>query len=100
MGHATGLDGGFDSFRYLISDTLIEEVHLVDLVKYAFAIRRHSGGLTTDTTKHSTSFLINETVKRQFDELSQNSDDVFIYAHYNDTHHPYTPALVSRQVHC
>lgn len=93
MGPATDLDEGFDQFHYIISDTLSEEVHTADLVKYLFNIRRHGGGFTTDTTKHSTSYLVNETVKREFNRLSSKENNIFLYAHYNDTHHPYTPPL-------
>lgn len=93
MGSATGLDNGFDEFRYIISDTLREEVHPMDLIKYFLRIRRHGGGLTTDTTKHSTSYLVNETLKRAFNRLSSSDNNAFLYAHYNDTHHPYTPPL-------
>lgn len=93
MGPATGLDEGFDRFHYIISDTLHEEVHTTDLVKYLLNIRRHSGGLTVDTTKHSTSYLVNKTVKRAFNHLSSDGNNIFLYAHYNDTHHPYTPPL-------
>ncbi|AUV84144.1 sulfatase (plasmid) [Salinigranum rubrum] len=93
MGPATGLDRGFDQFQYIISDTLREAVHPTDLIKYLLRIRRHGGGLTADTTKHSTSYLVNETVKRAFNQHSSRDNSVFVYAHYNDTHHPYTPPL-------
>lgn len=93
MGPATGLDEGFDRFHYIISDTLRDEVHTTDIIKYLLNIRRHGGGLTPDTTKHSTSYLVNKTIKRAFNRLSSRENDVFLYAHYNDTHHPYTPPL-------
>ena len=93
MGQATGLDEDFDTFRYIISDTLHREVALVDILKYLVNLRNHSGGFTTDTTKHSTSYLVNQTIKREFKRQSVNSENVFVYGHYNDTHHPYTPPL-------
>lgn len=73
-GSATGLEG-FDRFHYIINDTLREEVHTTDLVKYLLNIRRHSGGLTLDTTKHSKSYLVNKTIKRAFDCLSSREND-------------------------
>jgi uncharacterized sulfatase len=60
------------------------------LMKYLFQIRSHSGGFTTDMTRHKGGYLTNEAVKRQ---INSHSEPVFMYVHYNDSHNPYIPPL-------
>lgn len=86
----TGLDRGFDRFSLLTSDSLISEAPMKTLCKYVLNIRRHSAGITTDTAKHATPFLMNDILKQWVSEL-QHESPFLIYAHYNEPHRPYYP---------
>ncbi|WP_226021387.1 sulfatase [Halomicrobium salinisoli] len=88
---ATGLDRGFDRFRWLASETMTE-LPPSTLVKYLLNIRRHSAGLTRDTAKHATPFLMNETARRWLDDVA-DEQPFFFYLHYNEPHRPYYPPL-------
>lgn len=89
---ATGLNRGFDRFQWLSSST-IYEVGPATLFKYLLNIRQHSAGLTTDTAKHASPFLMNEVAKGWLDDFAGQDDPFFFYLHYNEPHRPYYPPL-------
>ncbi|MFB6139868.1 MAG: sulfatase [Halosimplex sp.] len=89
---ATDLDRGFDRFGWLSRDTLFDVVGARTLAKYLAGIRRHSAGFTTDTSKHSTGYLVTDVLKRWLRDLSDDQP-FFLYAHYGDPHHEYYPPL-------
>lgn len=88
---ATGLDRGFDRFQWLASET-ITELPLSTLIKYVRNIRTHSAGLTLDTAKHASPYLMNETAKRWLADM-RTEQPFFFYLHYNEPHRPYYPPL-------
>ena len=91
LSSATELDRGFDEFVWLSADTLLEAAGPRILFKYLRNCRRHGPGLTTDTRKHGTGFIMNEMAKRRVDAAAEDDDPFFLYAHYGDPHHPYQP---------
>lgn len=93
LSSATGLDRGFDDFTWIGKSTLPGAVGLPTLLKYLARIRRHGGGLTTDTRKHGTGYMMTESIKRWLGSKDRDSDPFFLYAHYGDPHHPYHPPL-------
>ncbi len=92
LSSGTNLDRGFDRFEWIGSSTILQSVSPSVLAKYLFKIRSHSVGFTTDTAKHSTPFIMNETIKRWLKRLS-TTQPFFLYAHYNEPHRPYYPPL-------
>jgi len=88
----TGLDRGFDRFSWVSGSTILDAVPLRTLVKYFFNLRRHSAGLTRDTAKYATPYVMNETAKRWLDDLRE-AEPFFFYLHYNEPHRPYYPPL-------
>jgi uncharacterized sulfatase len=91
VSEATGLDRGFDDFHYLSRGTLLDEAGLLTVLRFLRNIRRHSAGLTTDTKKHCTGYLVTEIAKRHIRRTRQNSDPLFLYTHIGDSHHAYYP---------
>jgi|AntDeeMetagen134_2_1112570.scaffolds.fasta_scaffold02878_1 uncharacterized sulfatase len=91
LSSATDLDRGFEEFTWLSADTLLEAAGTRILTKYLLNCRRHGPGLTTDTRRHGTGFLMNEIAKRRLDDYAGNDEPFFLYAHYGDPHHPYHP---------
>ena len=91
LSSATDLDRGFAEFSWLSSDTLLGTVGPRILAKYLLNCRRHGPGLTTDTRKHGTGFLMNEMAKRRLRRYAGGEEPFFLYAHYGDPHHPYQP---------
>jgi uncharacterized sulfatase len=89
---ATGLDTGFNRFKWIAASTLHSAAGPLTLGKYLVNIRRHSAGLTTDTAKHATPFIMNDVAKRWLRTLS-NQEPYFLYLHYNEPHRPYVPPL-------
>jgi arylsulfatase A-like enzyme len=87
----TDLDRGFDDFTWLSADTLVEEAGPRILLKYLRNCRRHGPGLTTDTRRHGTGFIMNEIAKRRIGSYAGDDEPFFLYAHYGDPHHPYHP---------
>ncbi|WP_135820724.1 sulfatase [Halostella litorea] len=86
----TGLDRGFDRFEWLASSTLLDALSPKTLAKYLVNVRRHSAGLTADTAKHATPYLVNELGKRWLADLA-DEQPFFAYVHYNEPHRPYYP---------
>ncbi len=91
LSSATDLDRGFDEFTWLSADTLVEEAGPRILFKYLRNCRRHGPGLTTDTRRHGTGFIMNEIAKRRIGSYAGDDEPFFLYAHYGDPHHPYHP---------
>lgn len=89
---ATDLDRGFDRFGWLSRDTILDVAGVRTLAKYLAKIRSHSAGLTTDTSKHSTGYVVTDVLKRWVREFS-DEQPFFLYAHYGDPHHEYYPPL-------
>jgi uncharacterized sulfatase len=89
----TGLDRGFERFKWISSSSFLNEVPMRTLVKWGVNIRRHSAGLTTDPAKHATPFLMNDIAKRWLSEFASDEDPFFCYLHYNEPHRPYYPPL-------
>lgn len=89
---ATGLDRGFDRFQWLASET-IREAGLWTLTKYLLNIRKHSAGLTRDTAKHASPYLMNDVAKRWLSDFEGEDEPFFFYLHYNEPHRPYHPPL-------
>ncbi|NLV06896.1 sulfatase [Haloarcula rubripromontorii] len=92
VSNATGLDRGFDRFQWLSSST-IHQAGPSTLLRYLLNIKKHSAGLTTDTAKHASPFLMNDMAKGWLDDFSNESDPFFFYLHYNEPHRPYYPPL-------
>jgi len=90
---AVGLDRGFDRFGWLSRDTLLDVAGPVTVGKYLLNLRRHSAGLTTDTRRHSTSYLVTDVLERWTGDLAGDEEPFFLYAHYGDPHRPYCPPL-------
>lgn len=87
---ATGLDRGFDRFKWIAAPT----IHTVGpriLLRYIKNIYRHSAGLTLNTAKHATPFLINEVAKMWLQSFENQDNPTFLYLHYNEPHRPYYP---------
>ncbi|MFC6865309.1 sulfatase [Halomicroarcula sp. GCM10025817] len=90
LSSATGLDKGFDRFQWLSSSTL-HEAGIGPLLSYALNLRTHSAGLSRDTAKHSSAYLMNEVAKDWLADFRRNDDPFFFYLHYNEPHRPYYP---------
>ncbi|MDY7082284.1 MAG: sulfatase, partial [Halobacteria archaeon] len=88
-----GFDKGFDDFRWIASSTFLENVPVRTMAKYFLNIRKHSAGVTTDTAKHATPFIINDMAKRWMNSYSGEQEPFFLYLHYNEPHRPYYPPL-------
>ena len=91
LSSATGLDRGFDEFVWLSKSTLRETVGLKTILSYVRNIRSHGGGLTFDTRKHGTDYMLNELALRWLKERQTTSAPLFLYLHYGGPHHPYHP---------
>lgn len=92
LSSGTGLNRGFNRFEWIGSSTILQSVTPSVLARYLLNIRSHSAGLSTDTAKHATPFVMNEMLKRWLDDL-QTTEPFFMYAHYNEPHRPYHPPL-------
>lgn len=98
IGPETELNRGFDSFSQITARNLLDSVGLTGILKYLLNIRTHSGGLSSESLRHSTSFLMNTIAKRELRDLSSSSSPFFLYLHYNDPHRPYYPPVSYRDV--
>lgn len=92
LSSGTNLDRGFGRFEWIDRSTILQSVSPSVLAKYLLKIRSHSVGLSTDSAKHATPFIMNETLKRWLDDLNA-TQPFFLYAHYNEPHRPYYPPL-------
>jgi uncharacterized sulfatase len=93
ISQTTGLDRGFDEFRFITSSTIREELSYRTLGKYLVNLYEHSGGLTTETSHHSISYLNNQLASEYLEQAQNQADPLFLYMHYGDTHHPYVPPV-------
>ncbi|KTG26896.1 sulfatase [Haloferax profundi] len=91
LSSATGLDRGFDEFVWLSKSTLRESVGLKTILSYLWNIQSHGGGLTLDTRKHGTDYMLNQLALRWLEARQTTSDPMFLYLHYGGPHHPYQP---------
>ncbi len=91
LSSGTDLDRGFSDFAWLSSDTLLEVAGPRILLTYLRNCRKHGPGLTTDTAKHGTGFIMNEMAKQRLRSYAGQDEPFFLYAHYGDPHHPYHP---------
>jgi uncharacterized sulfatase len=91
LSSATGLDRGFAEFDWFSADTLLETAGPRTILKYLLYVRKHGGGLTTDTAKHGTDFLMIDVAKRRLRSWAGEREPFFLYAHYGGPHHPYHP---------
>jgi uncharacterized sulfatase len=99
ISEATGLDRGFERFAWLAAPTLLQVAPWRTVVKYLLNIRRHSAGLTTDTARHATPFLMNDIGEQWLSDFAAGTDPgegdaddpFFFYLHYNEPHRPYVP---------
>lgn len=88
---ATGLDRGFDDFVWIEKSKLLDNVGIRTLSKFLLNLRRHGAGLTIDTKKHNTGYMMTDVAKRWL--RHQDDEPFFMYLHYGDPHHPYYPPL-------
>jgi uncharacterized sulfatase len=93
ISQATGLDRGFDDFRFITSSTIREELSYRTLGKYLLSLFEHSGGLTPATSHHSISYLKNQLASEYLEQAPDKADPLLLYMHYGDTHHPYVPPV-------
>lgn len=89
---ATGLDRGFDEFRFITSQTILNEVDTALLLRYLLKIRSHSAGLSRDTAKHCIAYIKLQLAKRYLNNISVNKP-LFLYVFFGDTHHMYYPPV-------
>lgn len=94
---ATDLDRGFDRFSWISKSSLLSDVGLPTLLRFAANVRRHGGGFTLDTRKHGAGFLVNDLAKRWLRSFEGSREPFFLYAHYGNPHHPYYPPRRYRQ---
>lgn len=92
VGPATGLDTGFDDYRFVHPKTMLNREYIPTLFKFLLNVRRHSAGFTTDLLKHSPAYIVTDISRRLF-ESSDESAPFFGYVHYNEPHRPYFPPL-------
>ncbi|WP_416841655.1 sulfatase [Haloferax sp. DFSO52] len=91
LSSATGLDRGFDEFVWLSKSTLRQSVGLKTILSYVRNIGTHGGGLTLDTRKHGTDYMLNKLALRWLRARETKSAPLFLYLHYGGPHHPYYP---------
>lgn len=90
-GPASGLDRGFDKYTFFRTGNIHRTLGVRAVLKYLSRIRSHGGGLTPRTDVHGASFMMTDVLKKWVDELSARPEPFFLWTHFGDTHHPYTP---------
>ena len=88
-----GIDRGFDRFEWISKSTLLNAVDKRTLLKFALNVRKHSGGFTTDSTKHATPYMITDMAQRWIRQWEGSDEPFYLYLHYNEPHRPYYPPL-------
>ncbi|RLM95220.1 sulfatase [Haloarcula sp. Atlit-7R] len=88
---STDLSRGFETFKHINPSDLFREVGPLTLLRFLGNVRSHSGGLSTEKTKHRPDFFVNEIVKKQVSSRAGTDDPFFISAHYHGAHLPYYP---------
>jgi uncharacterized sulfatase len=94
-GKIKGFDHRYDDFVSINADArgLISKYPRT-IAKYIFNVRSHGPGFSLYKSKHGeqTSFFTSDIAKRKISQ-APDSDPVFCYIHYNDSHHPYIPPI-------
>lgn len=80
----------FDETVIINRNNVREAVGIPGVLKYLLRLRSHGGGLTTDFSRHKSSYLTNEAIKLR---VNAENEPVFLFVHFNDTHNPYIPPL-------
>jgi uncharacterized sulfatase len=90
---ATGLNRGFDRFEWVRPHpaSLLSSIDVPILLKWLIQIRKYSGGITTDTRKHSAAYLLLKQSKRWIQELNRREQPFFLCAQFIEPHIPYHP---------
>ena len=92
LGTATGLDRGFDDFRWLALTRLHRQRETIPpLLKYLARLRSYGPGATLDGQKHSLTYPLLQVVRKRIRSYARSDDPFFLYAHCPNPHHPYTP---------
>ncbi|MDB9252937.1 sulfatase [Halorubrum ezzemoulense] len=89
----TNLDRGFTDFHWLTKSNILNEIGMKPFIKYLFNIRSCGGGLSLETNRHKTDFLLLEAAKDDISELSKQKRPFFQYVHLVSPHHPYQPPI-------
>lgn len=90
LSEGSGLDRGFDRFKWIGGSNFLRAVHPITILKFIFNLHHHSAGLTRNTAKHSTPFILNDMIKRWLSDFG-NHEPIFLYSHYNEPHRPFYP---------
>ncbi len=93
LSSATDLNRGFDDFVWLDKSTILDEVSKTTILKNLINIRTHGGGVTSDTRRHNTGYMMEEMAKRRLRSFTNSNEPFFLYLHFGDPHHPYYPPL-------
>ncbi|SDY96533.1 sulfatase [Halopenitus persicus] len=84
---ATDLDRGFEDFHWLTLDRP-QDFGLISTLKYLSRVNSYGPGITIDRQRHNLSYILTEGAKQW---LRRSSDQVFLYLHIGNPHHPYLP---------
>ncbi|WP_264556427.1 sulfatase [Halocatena marina] len=93
LSSATDLDRGFDDFVWIDKSTLLKNINKSTILKNIINIRNHGGGMTRDTRRHNTGYMMGDMAKRRLRSFANSSEPFFLYLHFGDPHHPYYPPL-------
>ncbi|MFC6964050.1 sulfatase-like hydrolase/transferase [Halocatena marina] len=91
LSSATDLDRGFDDFVWIDKSTLLKNINKSTILKNIINIRNHGGGMTRDTRRHNTGYMMGDMAKRRLRSFANSSEPFFLYLHFGDPHHPYYP---------
>lgn len=94
LGHETGLDRGFTHFHHIGKNksSLLKNVGLRAFGQWLLNLRQHSCGFARDEG-HCVGYLNNQVAKKHIKETSRTDDQLFLYLHHGDSHHPYIPPI-------
>lgn len=90
---ATDLDRGFTDFVWIDKSTILDDVNKTTIIKNLINIRSHGGGVTRDTRRHNTGYMMMDMAKRRLRSFTGSKEPFFLYLHFGDPHHPYYPPL-------
>jgi uncharacterized sulfatase len=89
LSEATGLDRGFDRFLWPSKRDIPR--NLSSVLRYGAKVRHHRK-LPLDAKRRNLTFRVaTDTATRWIDSFDRSSDPFFLYMHYNNPHHPYSP---------
>lgn len=86
------LDRDFDRSATINKTELIRERRFGTVLEYLRNYREHTTGFPLGGTNFNTSVFANEVAKDFLSEMGSN-EPFFLYLHYGDSHHPFTPPL-------